>query len=224
MKLLVPFSLFLIFLSTSCCPDPTIHEKEVTWLTPEGKFINGKIDLYMDRPETGVTDGAGLILVELGDDLLRYVIYQDFISVNTDDKVYFQIEFRDGLPIARNITKDTTGLTITDIKNLNLENQLTIKFHNFGFTHGENDSQHNKIHRIKLIETDTDDASRVNKDRILFTGFTNVAGKEKKVVFAVNVSDRTPIKDGDEMFYLTQTILEDSIVLVKLSKEHYHEN
>ena len=232
-KLLISLSIFILLVSCnnrttdSNTTNTTESIPEETVITPPGKYIAGIIDLVIKFEDRDADNRAGLLLIDFGSDKLRYTVYNDYFDADRKDTVFFKIKIIDGIPIASDIQEVVEiDKMMSDAEKSNLLPQMNMNYHSFGFGHSEDDSAHNKIHRIKSIEDDSEPSSRSAKsERIYFeANLESINGPVKK--FAINRFDGIDLVVGDTTkwyFQVLGTLSSDGTQVVTLSRQHTHD-
>ena len=208
-------SLLALITFTQCCPDKTLHETPPD-VSPD--YFEGIVTLLAE----GKND-IGQILLDFGNDEMRYVMYKGIEPVLRGDVVYFKIRLDCGIPIAHSISKNLPSGAKVD---MNIKHRLKLKLDYHGqFSHGGSiQNAHKRIHMIK-------GNTLVYNGNTGISSFTAVIsinnGPQQDMDFLINGQlDQTtyPVDQNIEAYYYP--INGDNVepILCELDTEHFHRN
>ncbi len=139
----------LLITFTQCCPDKQAH-KEPSFISSDyfkGKITSISTTLKNDKIEEKKVYGQGMILLDFGDDDMRYVIFKNR-SEDKNTEVFFKVKIENDIAIAYDIKKALNA----GEKEVNLVTDyldyFKLDYHGqFDHNNGQNDN-HSKLHRV----------------------------------------------------------------------------
>lgn len=226
-------TLFTLIAFTQCCPDKTAHDKipeeRSSYITEE--YFKGEITSIATilknavNPGDKIVYGQGMILLDFGDDDLRYVIFKER-SEDKNTEVFFRVKIENDIATAYDIKKKLSSGEKEVSKNTDYLDYFKLDYHGqFDHNNGETDS-HKRLHRVIRGTVDYIDSYDITEftGRVSSPNSTTVVFENFIISGVLDTLNLYPVEE--ELTHAFYEVLgggpQPTPLFVELSPEHFH--